>query len=97
MSDLGDVAVHVWQIGMQEYPRLSIGIPDNKVRPIMWITLAPEQNIILASFHGDEQANAAIHFLNSMLDQINHVIEHYAKLHGETTDAENEGDGPEPA
>jgi hypothetical protein len=88
-EEFDGLTVHVYQIGEQRYPQLAIGVPDGRTRPAMWMILAPNQNVILSQFHGDQEARAAIYFMDSMVEQINAVIDHLTQQKPQGDDEQN--------
>lgn len=75
------MATRAYQISDRPGATLCIGVPAGRNRPAMWITTAqtgPLTHVILSQFHGEKEALAAANFLDSLIGQIQRVIDHIA-------------------
>jgi hypothetical protein len=64
--------------------RLYVGIPHGRHRPALWIKtpeLGENTFVILAQFHGEKEAVVAANFLDTLIGQIQRVIDHLAGEH----------------
>lgn len=72
---------HVYEITDRPGARLYIGVPAGRVRPAMWMTTSGtgDAKIILAQFHGEREAQVATNYLDTLIGQVQRVIDHLAK------------------
>jgi hypothetical protein len=56
--------------------RLMIGVLPGRTRPTLAIQQGGDEPVILASFHGEKHAQAAINVLDAFVDDINRVLKH---------------------
>lgn len=77
--------IHAYEITDRPGVRLCVGVPPGRTRPAMWLESPGTSNkpVILAQFHGENHACAAINFLDSTIDQINRVIKFLADEKGD--------------
>lgn len=79
---------HAYEITDRPGALLCVGVPPGRVRPALWLTTSQTGStvhVILAQFHGEKQALVAVNFLDSLIGQIQRVIDHLAA---------GDGDGP---
>jgi hypothetical protein len=72
-----------YQISDRPGATLYVGYMKGRVRPSMWMTMEPhgDHPAVLASFHGDREAVAAANFLDTLVGQLQRVIDHLAGEH----------------
>jgi hypothetical protein len=64
--------------------RLYVGIPQGRHRPALWIKtpeLGESTFVILAQFHGEKEALVTANFLDTLIGQVQRVIDHLAGEH----------------
>lgn len=60
---------------------MCVGVPAGRTRPALWLSTAQTGeplHLILSQFHGETEAMVAVNFLDGLIDQIQHVIDHLA-------------------
>ena len=80
---------HAYEISDRPGATLFVGYMKGRERPAMWMTMyeTGDKVAVLAQFHGDREALAAANFLDTLVGQIQRVIDHLAA-------GESDDDGP---
>jgi hypothetical protein len=69
--NLGDV--HAYE--NSSAAMLCIGVPEGRTRPAIWFRYKGV-TVMIAQFHGEQEALAMIEFMDTHTDDINKVIQH---------------------
>jgi hypothetical protein len=75
-ADPEELATFGYEISDRPGARLFVGKAPGLKRPAIWMEMPPEPPVLLGFFQSPKHALLTVNFLDTMVDQINRVIQH---------------------